>query len=1295
MGEQGALEFQINDWNNYHEVYDECDERYVIQLFGRTEDDKDVCLKVTGFCPYFYIEIPETWSTTRTDKFIVDLKSKVKWYCENNSYCNKDCIASPESIADSLINYGLVQKHKFYNFTNKKMFNFIMLVFKSHNAMKCYSNVLSRPFHARSVTKAKMLYQRYESNIEPHIRFMHINNLSSCGWANIDRSKLIDARSYSDCDHSYIVDWKDVKPASNDDRMAPFKIMGYDIECISCDHNFPQADRKTDKIIQIGMTMYRYGSMNCYEQHMLTLGRCAPIKNAHVECHKSEKGLIRAWARKVKEIRPDYMAGYYNSNFDDNFIYNRIMRIDKEAADERGISVNDLENKFIDEILNILGKVNNEYLIQNEGLCRSLTKFEVKNLSSSALGDNELKFFQIPGVIFIDMMKVIQRDHRLIGYKLDNVSANFITESATKFVEGNIVNGHVQVDIYTKSTKALEKDAYIQIMVDDGYSSSPLREGAKYKVNDIQTITEKKYNKDKKIDEIFEYQCIKTSILEKDIPSLREAIVNPLLKIFWTFAKDDMHHTLINKYFNEGNLIKIRRVAKYCLKDCKLVNLLLAKLEIIVNSIGMAKVCHVPLSYLFLRGQGVKIFSLVSKKCKEKNYLIPVLRRNKKDNNGDEDETYEGATVITPKPDVYLSPIGVLDYSSLYPNSMRERNLSQECYVNDPKYDNLPGYIYHDVFIVLKDKKGKIIRNLDGTPKKDHHRFAQELITDEQINVELKDIISNVKSNINEITKAVNFTESYIERLKSIVKTKIDKLEDQSTNPKLIKLQDRLTKINPSNTISTLEKEMLIDEEKAKIQMEKAKVYNVVDGKTVKYGILPEILTELLNKRKDTNAKLAKEIDPFKKAILNALQLAFKITANSLYGQTGAPTSPIFFIAIAASTTAVGRERLHFAKKIVEENFKGSEVIYGDTDSIFINFHLRDDNGAERTDESALIETIELCKKAASLINKCVPKPQSIIYEKTFFPFILVAKKKYVGLLFEKDHTKYYLKSMGIVLKRRDNAPIVKIVVGGIIDYLLKNRDINKAIDYTKQVIRKIMDNKYPIDKFIISKTLKAKYKKPSTIAHKVLADRMAIRDPGNKPQINDRIPFVYVVKNIDKRKKKDILQGDLIEHPDYVLENKLKIDYLYYLEHQIINPASQILELLMPTKNVERLFREFIIIEENKRKGCQSMEKWIDKSRSIGDRKFAGSKVIKEPHISLKKAKPVDNHLPIGKKVKVENLSIEKWLERQPVPVPVTASAPSKTRSRKKEIKCCTINRWISKTAVNSIDDDWRPELD
>jgi hypothetical protein len=95
----------------------------------------------------------------------------------------------------------------------------------------------------------------------------------------------------------------------------------------------------------------------------------------------------------------------------------------------------------------------------------------------------------------------------------------------------------------------------------------------------------------------------------------------------------------------------------------------------------------------------------------------------------------------------------------------------------------------------------------------------------------------------------------------------------------------------------------------------------------------------------------------------------------------------------------------------------------------------------------------------------------------------------------------------------------------------------------------------------VISKTLRSTYKDPESIAHKVLADRMGERDPGNKPQSNDRIPYVYIKLKTTNSKDK-VLQGDKIEFVNYVRENKLKPDYLTYLENQIMKPVSQIYEL-------------------------------------------------------------------------------------------------------------------------------------
>ena len=82
------------------------------------------------------------------------------------------------------------------------------------------------------------------------------------------------------------------------------------------------------------------------------------------------------------------------------------------------------------------------------------------------------------------------------------------------------------------------------------------------------------------------------------------------------------------------------------------------------------------------------------------------------------------------------------------------------------------------------------------------------------------------------------------------------------------------------------------------------------------------------------------------------------------------------------------------------------------------------------------------------------------------------------------------------------------------------------------------------------------------SIAHKVLADRMAERDPGNKPQSNDRIPFVYIQT---KEKGAKVLQGDKVEHPEYIKQNShIKPDFRYYLDHQVKVPCIQLFALVL-----------------------------------------------------------------------------------------------------------------------------------
>jgi hypothetical protein len=245
-------------------------------------------------------------------------------------------------------------------------------------------------------------------------------------------------------------------------------------------------------------------------------------------------------------------------------------------------------------------------------------------------------------------------------------------------------------------------------------------------------------------------------------------------------------------------------------------------------------------------------------------------------------------------------------------------------------------------------------------------------------------------------------------------------------------------------------------------------------------------------------------------------------------------------------------ENHHFAAGI-------GNLIVHNTDSVFFTFNLQTPKGEPIRGKEALEITIELAQEAGHLASKFLKGPHDLEYEKTFMPFCLLSKKRYVGMLYETDPNKCKRKEMGIVLKRRDNAPIVKDIYGGIIDILMKEKDIQKAIEFLRSCLQNIVDEKYPMDKLIITKSLRSGYKNPQSIAHKVLADRITARDPGNKPGPGDRIPFVYIHTT-----NKKALQGEKIETPSYIRENNLKVDYSFYITNQIMKPVRQVFALVL-----------------------------------------------------------------------------------------------------------------------------------
>jgi len=1486
----------LNNQNTYKKKK-VAEKKYMIRMYGLNKDGQSVCVHVNSFTPYFFVKIPQTWDQSNVDYLMLEVNKKIDMKVGRGSYYAKK----------ALIKKDIVLRKEFYGFTNNKEFKFLRLIFKNFNAYNKYKEVFN---DAIRVDNKLMKFQLYETNISPMLRFMHCRDIIPAAWIKIERGKY-DYKHITRCQIEVSVEWKDVLFLDKND-IGPIQIASFDIECTSSDGSFPTANRKNDKVIQIGTTVHKNGEKECFLHHIVTLKRPEKIskeevdaKNLIVEYYDNERDVILAWAKFINALDPDIITGYNIWGFDMIYLYER-------AKNGNGGDVFDYSDLFMETLARCKDDVR-IYSRDEEREVLRASKFTIKKLASSALGDNLLKYFEIEGIVGIDLMKVVQRDHKLESYKLDFVAETFL------------------------------------------------------KLNKI------------------------------DLPPK---------KIFENFV--------------DGSPEKIKEIAVYCLKDCVLVNHLIMKLNILPNNIGMANVCCVPLSYLFLRGQGIKIYSLVAKECRKEGYLIKVVKADPNDKS-----SYEGAIVFTPKPGIYFEPVAVNDYASLYPSSMIAENLSHDSLVWVKIFD------HEDRLIRLSDGYGKVLEEYqDGKLTKK--------------NGELK-YVGLENYNYNEI-KYDNFEKFNEDLHKNVPKKYI--IPAKPDNKVLTGYTICCFAEHKDGSKSLLPR-ILQKLLKARKDTRKRIIYKTVklnDGKEFS-GIYNEEKAEIICEKEGV-VKINKEnvvscedtYNEFMKAVWDGLQLSFKVSANSLYGATGAKTNSVANKFIAASTTATGRKMVILAKDETIKNFPGSKLVYGDsvtgdtplllknkddkieiktietlckewgsyeefkpfdtnrtekqqgktdyqvwtnnkwsnikrvirhkcnkqifrinthcgcidvsedhsllnknmeiikpvecqigtellhsypnfenvkplkfmdifnklyeiedeltieekeafiygffygdgscgyyncksgnkyswalnnkddklldkclvylqeienktdfkildtikssgvnklvpkgsikymvekyrkifydkdkyktipkdilnannnirlqflvgyyasdgnkcvnektncirfdnkgkigsaqlfylmkslgykcsintrkdkldiyritatvrgqrknpngikkiqpirfendfiydleteegifhagvgeivvknTDSVFIDFMpfiRRTHHNEELTEYRKMELTAKYSQEAADHITEISKNPQWLQFEKILYPFIIFSKKRYVSNKYEGSITKYTRNSMGIVLKRRDNAPIVKDIYGGIIDTILNERNIEKAKQYFKDKVNDLLAGNVDIKRLVITKSIRGNYANPTSIAHKVLADRMGERDPGNKPMSNDRIPYCYIdtsnlkcfkcgagklnemnckcitcmkmfcskhlhnhkdicvkmcrfckmvsktqikqcktckgwycdddmykhrlrtdkykVEHHDKCKKpltNKILQGDILEHPSYIRENSLKIDYKYYLDHQIEKPCMQIFSLTM--KNPYSLIAAAVRKYNNKKSGNQEITEWF-----------------------------------------------------------------------------------------------------
>lgn len=208
-------------------------------------------------------------------------------------------------------------------------------------------------------------------------------------------------------------------------------------------------------------------------------------------------------------------------------------------------------------------------------------------------------------------------------------------------------------------------------------------------------------------------------------------------------------------------------------------------------------------------------------------------------------------------------------------------------------------------------------------------------------------------------------------------------------------------------------------------------------------------------------------------------------------------------------------------------------------------------------------------EEAAQLVTEQFVSPIKLEFEKVFCPYLLMAKKRYAGLYFASNpDTPDKMDCKGIETVRRDFCDLVQISVDTVLRKILYDRDIEGAKNFVRDTIAKLMTNQVDMSLLVMTKSI-GKEDYSAKVAHVELAKRMRIRDPGNAPQVGDRVHYVIIAGS------KAAKQHERAEDPLYVLDNNISLDTSYYLDC-LNKPLCRILEPCIPSSEggPEALFK-------------------------------------------------------------------------------------------------------------------------
>ncbi|KAF3039111.1 DNA polymerase zeta [Didymella keratinophila] len=318
-------------------------------------------------------------------------------------------------------------------------------------------------------------------------------------------------------------------------------------------------------------------------------------------------------------------------------------------------------------------------------------------------------------------------------------------------------------------------------------------------------------------------------------------------------------------------------------------------------------------------------------------------------------------------------------------------------------------------------------------------------------------------------------------------------------------------------------------------------------------SLLAKMLGEILETRVMVKSGMKQDKDDKTlQQLLNNRQLALKLLANVTYGYTSASFSGRMPCSeIADSIVQTGRETLEKAIALIHATERwGAEVVYGDTDSLFI--YLKG-----RTRDQAFTIGEEISKA----ITDANPRPIKLKFEKVYHPCVLLAKKRYVGFKYEhRAQTEPDFDAKGIETVRRDGTPAEQKIEERALKILFRTADLSQVKSYFQDQCAKIMQGRISIQDFLFAKEVKL-----GTYSDRgppppgaLIATKRMLADPRTEPQYGERIPYVVITGAPGAR------LIDRCVAPEVLLANDhLELDAEYYISKNLIPPLERIFNLV------------------------------------------------------------------------------------------------------------------------------------